>query len=105
LPQLEHEGGPAQSGNGKVLRAGVQFRPGRFRGGVFIMDVRTAAVVCQAPLDVRSSDAVWYEVHGKDETAEKQLQADFARQLTAGVHDALRQVSNVVKVVHYSPVS
>ncbi len=105
LPEVEREGVAAGAGSAKTLRAGVHFRPGVFRGAVFIMDVREAEVVCQAPVEVHSADVVWYQVHGVDETAQRQLDADFAKQLWAGVHAALRQVSGVVKVTQYSPVS
>jgi hypothetical protein len=91
---------PGTAGIGRRrLVAGTHFRPGTFRGGLFIMDIQRATVVCQTPLDVQGSAFVDYRPDGPlAETPQAALTADFQKQLFERAREAMRGISRVARV-------
>jgi hypothetical protein len=88
---------PDDEASRRLVR-GVNFVPGVFQGGVFIMDVRNAAAVCQVALDVTSSADVDYTTVGIfASTAQKALMDDFRKRFTNSERSAIRQISPAVR--------
>jgi hypothetical protein len=84
---------------GRRMIAGTHFRPGTFRGGLFVMDIQRAAVVCQAPLDVTSSAFVDYRPDGPLAAAPQDaVTQDFQKQLVERSRAAMRQISQSARV-------
>jgi hypothetical protein len=86
-------------GTRRRLVAGTHFSPGVIQGGLFVVDVRSASVVCQVPLDVTSSPSVEHAARGASAAApQAALDDDFRARFREGERTALRRVSGVLHV-------
>jgi hypothetical protein len=80
-----------------ALVAAVHYRPGTFRGAIFVMDVRSAQLVCQVPLEAQSSPRV-DDPGTLDADARGALTWDFEREIVRGSRAALGRISRVLRI-------
>ena len=101
LPQALSEGDELPPGR-KRLKSGVHFRPGTLRGAVFIMDIYSATLICQTPVEVRSGENIEYAVRGTmKSTAQQAVVDDFKHQFLERTRLAVRRISSLVRVSLY----
>jgi hypothetical protein len=97
LPRLTGEG-VVVGDRAQVIEKGKSFEPGFFHGWLIVMDMETAAAVCQAPIDVESSETLRYRSYGplRQEPGDV-VSEDFKDRFRAASREALARISTLLK--------
>ena len=84
----------------RELRGGQSFSPGVFRGGIVVMDIETASVVCQVPLDVQSSPSLVYRKRARVGPMSQQpshvLRDDFLEHFHEGARSSMGRITKLL---------
>jgi hypothetical protein len=97
LPRLTGEG-VAVGSRARMIEKGKSFDPGFFHGWLIVMDMDTAVAVCQAPIDVESSETLRYWSYGlRGQRPGDVVSEDFKGRFRAASREALARISTLLK--------
>jgi hypothetical protein len=83
----------------RALTRGQSFDPGVFHGAVVVMDLASAAAVCQAPVDAESAQELEYTARGPFKSRPSDVvRDDFQDRLRRAARDALAAQSRLLEL-------